>query len=126
MNVFFDPLDQFSIINFLFFYMFNFNNILLILIINVIIIILYFLLFIKSIKIITNFLSSFYFIYNFFNIIIRENLRIEKQIFTPFLFLIFIFILFSNIVGMIPYNLTITSYLVITFFFCINGLIRCT
>jgi F-type H+-transporting ATPase subunit a len=41
----------------------------------------------------------------------------KKQIFLSYLITLFSFILFSNIFGMIPYNVTVTSYFVLSFFF---------
>jgi len=41
----------------------------------------------------------------------------KNKNFLIYLFLIFIFILVSNLSGMIPYSLTVTSYLIVSFFF---------
>lgn len=44
--------------------------------------------------------------------IFYQNLSNYKQF--PFLFSLFLFILFSNLIGMIPYNFTITSHIILT------------
>jgi ATP synthase subunit 6 len=50
--------------------------------------------------------------------LVKENVASNNKIFrvfTPYIFTIFIFILLSNFVGMVPYSFTITSSLIITF-----------
>ena len=109
--------------------------------------------FFKDIIFITNFLTFilgyFLIIWNYFNFfsktiflnspaqikinlllfiikLLKENLNMQKKIFLPKFFFVFIFLLISNIAGMIPYTLTLTSYFIITSFFswglflCIN------
>lgn len=56
----------------------------------------------------------------------EENIVISKNIFFYFLMSLFSFILFSNLVGMIPYSVTVTSYIVVTFFFSATGFIAST
>lgn len=65
--------------------------------------------------------------YNFiyFNIV-QENIKSQGSKYFPALFSIFFFLLFSNLLGMIPFGFTITSHIVVTFglaatfFFAIN------
>lgn len=47
--------------------------------------------------------------------IARDNLGKKGESFFPFIFSLHLFLLFSNIVGMIPYSFTITSHIVFTF-----------
>jgi ATP synthase subunit 6 len=76
----------------------------------------------------TNYLAEnhFYFIPNNWQILIEicyetisqllfDNLNIEGEKYFPFISVLFTFILFSNLIGLIPYSFTITSHLIITF-----------
>jgi F0F1-type ATP synthase membrane subunit a len=49
--------------------------------------------------------------------LISENIITKKQIFIPTFFFVFIFVLTSNLAGLIPYALTVTSYFIVTSFF---------
>lgn len=49
--------------------------------------------------------------------LISENIITKKQIFIPTFFFVFIFVLTSNLAGLIPYALTVTSYFILTSFF---------
>ena len=44
------------------------------------------------------------------------NIRLHKQVHFPLLFYLFMFIVISNLVGLIPYAFTITSSFAVTFF----------
>jgi ATP synthase subunit 6 len=46
---------------------------------------------------------------------LKENIGKKGILFFPVIFLLFIFILFCNLLGMIPYSYTLTSHLLITF-----------
>ena len=64
----------------------------------------------------------FEFFYLFiFSIILSQlnNLKIGLK-FVPFLFFLFLFILFSNFFGLLPYSFTLTSQIIIDFFFSIS------
>lgn len=57
--------------------------------------------------------------------LLKENLSLSNVVYFTFLFSIFIFILFSNVIGIFPYTFTVTGHLVITFgiaFFVFLGL----
>jgi len=64
---------------------------------------------------------SIYVFQNIYNVIlgmIKENIggSVVRAIrFFPFIFTLFIFILSANLIGLIPYSSTVTSYLIITF-----------
>ena len=45
-----------------------------------------------------------------------DSLQEKREIYFPFLYLIFLFILGSNMLGLIPYSFTITSHIIVTFF----------
>ncbi len=46
---------------------------------------------------------------------IDQNIGSKGKKFTPFVFSIFIFILFCNLFGMLPYSFTVTSHIAVTF-----------
>ncbi len=47
---------------------------------------------------------------------VRDNVGNEGRAYFPFIFSLFLFILFGNLLGMIPIGFTFTSHLVVTFF----------
>nr|YP_010620116.1 ATP synthase F1 subunit 6 [Periphykon beckeri]WAX04152.1 ATP synthase F1 subunit 6 [Periphykon beckeri] len=47
--------------------------------------------------------------------IIYDNLNRKGEIYFPFIFSLHLFLLFSNLVGMIPYSFTVTSHITFTF-----------
>ncbi|CCQ72666.1 F0F1 ATP synthase subunit A [Magnetospira sp. QH-2] len=53
--------------------------------------------------------------YEFIANMVRDNVGNEGRRFFPFIFTLFMFVLFANMIGMIPYSFTVTSHLVITF-----------
>ena len=59
-------------------------------------------------------------IYNLVKSIIKSNTSLKRQQYFTILFFLFLFILISNIVGLIPYSFTTTSSFVITFFIALS------
>jgi F-type H+-transporting ATPase subunit a len=53
--------------------------------------------------------------YEFIGNMIRENVGSEGRKYFPFVFSLFMFILFCNLLGLIPYSFTVTSHIIITF-----------
>jgi F-type H+-transporting ATPase subunit a len=53
--------------------------------------------------------------YEFIANMIRENAGREGMKYFPFIFSLFMFILFGNLLGMIPYTFTYTSHIIVTF-----------
>lgn len=53
--------------------------------------------------------------YEFIANMIRDNVGSEGRRYFPFIFTLFMFILFSNLVGMVPYTFTVTSHIIVTF-----------
>ncbi|HVC54535.1 MAG TPA: F0F1 ATP synthase subunit A [Stellaceae bacterium] len=53
--------------------------------------------------------------YEFVAGMIRENVGTEGIVFFPLIFSIFMFVLFSNFLGLIPYSFTVTGQIVVTF-----------
>jgi len=72
---------------------------------------------------------NIYLFENIYNVIlgmVKENIsgNLKESIkFFPFIFSLFIFILISNLIGLIPYSSTVTSYLIITFAMAIMVLV---
>jgi F0F1-type ATP synthase membrane subunit a len=59
-------------------------------------------------------------ILNFLNNIIKENINSKNKNFSAYLIIIFLFTLISNLSCMIPYSITITSFLISSFFFSLT------
>lgn len=53
--------------------------------------------------------------YEFIANMIRDNVGSEGRRYFPFIFTLFMFILFANLVGMVPYTFTVTSHIIVTF-----------
>jgi F-type H+-transporting ATPase subunit a len=53
--------------------------------------------------------------YDFIAGIIDDNIGKEGRVYAPFIFTLFMFILFANLLGMIPYSFTVTSHVAVTF-----------
>ena len=54
--------------------------------------------------------------YEFIANMIRDNVGSSGRPYFPFIFTLFIFILFGNVLGMVPYSFTYTSHIAVTFF----------
>ncbi len=53
--------------------------------------------------------------YEFIANMLKENVGSEGRKYFPFIFTVFMFVLFCNLIGMIPYAFTVTSHIVVTF-----------
>lgn len=53
--------------------------------------------------------------YEFVAGMVRENVGTEGRRYFPFIFSLFMFILFGNLIGLIPYAFTFTSHIIVTF-----------
>jgi len=53
--------------------------------------------------------------YEFVANMVRDNVGTAGQAYFPFIFTLFMFVLFSNMLGMIPYSFTTTSHIIVTF-----------
>ena len=53
--------------------------------------------------------------YEFVAGMVRDNIGTEGRQYFPFVFSLFMFILFGNMIGMIPYGFTFTSHIIVTF-----------
>jgi F-type H+-transporting ATPase subunit a len=53
--------------------------------------------------------------YEFVANMIRDNVGSEGRKYFPFIFSLFMFVLFGNLLGMLPYTFTYTSHIIVTF-----------
>ena len=53
--------------------------------------------------------------YEFVANMVRDNVGSAGQKYFPFVFTLFMFVLFCNMLGMIPYSFTVTSHIIVTF-----------
>ena len=53
--------------------------------------------------------------YEFIANMIRDNVGRQGRRYFPFIFSLFMFILFANLLGLVPFSFTITSHIIITF-----------
>ena len=53
--------------------------------------------------------------YEFIAGMVRDNVGTEGRKYFPFIFTLFMFILFGNLLGMVPYSFTFTSHIIVTF-----------
>ncbi len=65
-------------------------------------------------------------LYEFVFGMVRENVGAEGQAYFPLVFSIFIFILFGNLLGLIPYSFTFTGQIVVTFALAVFVFVFCT
>ena len=54
-------------------------------------------------------------VYDAVSQLLFDNINVEGEKYFPFISVIFTFILFSNLIGLIPYSFTVTSHIIITF-----------
>jgi len=54
--------------------------------------------------------------YTFVAKMINDTAGSSARVFFPFVFTLFMFVLFCNMVGMLPYSFTVTSHIIVTFF----------
>jgi F-type H+-transporting ATPase subunit a len=54
-------------------------------------------------------------LYQFVAGMVRESVGHEGRAYFPFIFTLFMFILFANLIGLIPYAFTVTSQIIVTF-----------
>jgi len=56
-------------------------------------------------------------LFNFVTNIVKDAISIKKYSFVLLFYVVFLFIFLSNILGMIPYSMTITSHFILTLYF---------
>jgi F0F1-type ATP synthase membrane subunit a len=109
-----NPLEQFEVTSLPVLGAFGFTNLALTLSLNFVVIFALFGLYSLSLK--NNYDVTLRSIYQLVASMVKENLYMYKQIYFTALLYLFVFILMSNLVGMIPYSFTPTSSFAVTFF----------
>jgi F-type H+-transporting ATPase subunit a len=114
------PLDQFKIKDIIDIHLFGYNlsvtNSSLFMILSAASIILYFSFALKSKSLVpTRLQASGEFLYGMVSNMIDQNVGAGGRKFVPWMFTLFMFILFCNLFGMIPYGFTVTSHIAVTF-----------
>nr|QVQ56650.1 ATP synthase F0 subunit a [Erythrocystis saccata] len=114
------PLEQFEIINILpiFFYSFNlsFTNASLLMLLVSLVTFFWLSLSFFKVQLIPNYWQLVHEeFYSLTSSMVSENLGDKGQIYFPFIFSLHLFLLFSNLLGMIPYSFTVTSHIAFTF-----------
>jgi ATP synthase subunit 6 len=120
------PLEQFQIISLFSIKLFSFDfSITNMLFVNFLVLMLLSVIIMLSSDV-SNSSTSFFFVPNVWQSLIEicyetaarlvfDNLNDEGEKFFPFIVVLFTFILFNNLIGLIPYSFTITSHLIVTF-----------
>lgn len=116
LNKFYSPLEQFDLLYISSILGFNIANIVLFFSI-----LFFFFFFIigsfRGFLFLPNFLQKIYeFIYLFIIDMLVQQAGLSAVKYFPYMFLVFLVILFSNLIGMLPFSFTITAHLSITFF----------
>lgn len=122
--MFFNPLDQFEIIDYLILetpilgnLRLSINNLIFYLILSFFIAVFISILSLSGKKIVSSKWSlSQEAIYDtIFSIVINQINKNKGQIYFPFIYVLFLFILINNLIGMIPYSFSSTSHFILTF-----------
>ena len=113
------PVEQFAIKTLVpleaFGYDISFTNASLFMVLSVIVSLLFLYLGIKKSSLIPNrFQSIVELLYEFVSNMVKENVGTGGKKYFPFIFSLFMFILFGNLLGMIPYSYTFTSQIIVT------------
>ena len=94
----------------------SFTNSSMFMILSILVVSIFLILSIKNKKIIPNrFQAMSELLYEFIANMINDNIGHKGQKFFPFIFTLFTFILFGNLIGMLPYSFTFTSHIIVTF-----------
>lgn len=121
-NLLFSPLEQFDFLYIKHLFFFDIANIH----IYVLFIVIFFTLLLSNIyfnkmKLKSSFVQKiFENIYGFVLGMVDQQIGKEAFAFFPFFFSVFVFCLFSNLLGMLPFGFTITAHLGVTFFFAFS------
>jgi len=94
----------------------SFTNSSMFMILAILVVSIFLILSIKNKKIIPNrFQTISELLYEFIANMINDNIGHKGKKFFPFIFTLFTFILFGNLLGMLPYSFTFTSHIIVTF-----------
>ena len=94
----------------------SFTNSSMFMILTILVVSIFLILSIKNKKVIPNrFQIISELLYEFIANMINDNIGHKGKKFFPFIFTLFTFILFGNLLGMLPYSFTFTSHIIVTF-----------
>ena len=94
----------------------SFTNSSMFMILSILVVSIFLILSIKNKKVIPNrFQIISELLYEFIANMINDNIGHKGKKFFPFIFTLFTFILFGNLLGMLPYSFTFTSHIIVTF-----------
>jgi ATP synthase subunit 6 len=72
---------------------------------------------VSNLFVVSKFQKIFLFLFSFIADILEDTISVKKYSFIIVMYLTFLFICFSNVFGMFPFSITITSHLIITIYF---------
>ncbi len=58
---------------------------------------------------------AYEYVYNFIADVLKSSLGREGRAYFPYVFPLFLFVLMSNLMGLLPYSFTVTSHIIVTF-----------
>ena len=126
MLFYFDPLEQFSIeistgyfysVFSMFSYSYNIHMPICKMVLFNFILVIFFLCSVQSIFLSNKLQKLILILFKFVINIVKDAISIKKYSFVLLFYIVFLFIFLSNILGMIPYSMTITSHLILTLYF---------
>jgi ATP synthase subunit 6 len=119
---FFSPLEQFDLLYIKHLFFFDIANIHIYVVFFVLVFFLLLVnLYFKKISLKSGLVQKlFELIYGFILGIVNQQIGKEAFAFFPFFFTVFMFCLFSNLLGMLPFGFTVTAHLSVTFFFALS------
>jgi F-type H+-transporting ATPase subunit a len=117
----FSPLEQFTTIKLFSFYFFGYDFSFLNVIIPLVIILFFFKsfvnFFIKDFKLVPDFWQFFLeLLFKFILDIITQQVGKHALVYFPFIFNLFVFVLFCNFISLTPFGIALTSHIIIIFF----------
>lgn len=69
----------------------------------------------KSLLVPTRLQFAYEYVYNFIADVLKSSLGREGRVYFPYVFPLFLFVLMSNLMGLLPYSFTVTSHIIVTF-----------
>lgn len=131
-DMMYSPLEQFAIISLIPFHIGNFyfsftNSSLFMLLTTGFFLLLFYFVTVNGGNLVPSRWQSFVeMIYEFVANLVEEQVGQKGKKYFPLIFTIFTFLLFSNLIGMIPYSFTTTSHLIVTFSLSVSIFIAVT
>jgi ATP synthase subunit 6 len=116
-----DPLEQFLVLPFFFLGSLGISNLVFTFFLVSFFIILNFKLIKDEPLFVKNYFKFFFIsLIDFVKTIAKENVQVKYFIFFPWFLILFLNILFCNLLGMVPYSFTVTSSIITTFYYSLS------